>query len=379
MKNIAIDVRCLMEENLTGVGEYTFNLLKYLLNIDSQNQYLLFFNKREPYLGHIKKLGKHNVTLCEFNYPNKLLNSSLKFFNRPYLDSLIQSKHKKKIDLFFFPNINFLSISPFCKYIATAHDLSFEIFPYFFSFKRRMWHNAVNSRKIFHKAKKIIAVSENTKRDLINLFNANPNKIQVVYSGIDISRPEFADDKIKEKYNLPEKFILSLGTLEPRKNIETLIEAFQKLKQDTDLPHKLVIAGSNGWKYKTIFDLVEKLNLKNEIIFTGFIDIEDKPHLYKFADLFVYPSYYEGFGFPPLEAMACKTPVITSHTSSLTEVCANAAILIDPYNVNKLYWAIKEALTDENLQANLVGKGYVQAQKFKWQDTAENFLKIINE
>jgi len=375
MKNIAIDVRCLMEENLTGVGEYTFNLLEQLFNINQINQYFLFFNKRIPYLKHINKLKRENVTLCEFNYPNKLLNLSLKFFQRPYLDSLILHKHNKKMDLFFFPNINFLSISPISKYIITAHDLSFEIFPYFFSYKRKLWHKAVNARELFKNAHNVIAVSENTKNDLINLYNVNPNKINVIHSGLDINFSKEKKGEISQKYNLPSKFILSLCTLEPRKNIETLIESFSIFKKQTDLPHKLVIAGAKGWEYKTIYDLVEQLNLKDQIIFTGYIEVPDKPYLYNLADLFVYPSYYEGFGFPPLEAMACKTPVITSHTSSLTEICENTALFIDPYNINELAWAIKEVLTDQNLKTNLIGKGYVQSQKFTWQETTKKMLE----
>jgi len=377
MKNIAIDVRSLMEEKLTGVGEYTFNLLKSLFSIDQQNQYYLFYNKREPYLKHINCLCQDNVTLCEFTYPNKLLNACIKIFKRPFLDSLILSKYNKKADVFFFPNINFLSISPIGKYIITAHDLSFKIFPYFYSLKRRIWHNSIDCRQIFKNAYKIIAVSENTKRDLIDLYNINPNKIKVIHSGVNINFSKDKKGQIKQKYNLPDKFILGLGTLEPRKNIESLIEAFALLKQKTNFPHKLVIAGAKGWKYNEIFNLIQKLKLENEIFFPGYIDIKDKPYIYNLADIFIYPSYYEGFGFPPLEAMACRTPVITSHTSSLTEICENTALFIDPYNINEIYWAIKEILSDNNLRANLIGKGSVQVQKFNWQQTAEKFLQTI--
>jgi glycosyltransferase involved in cell wall biosynthesis len=379
MKNIGIDARCLMEENLTGVGEYTYNLLKNLFEIDGENQYFLFFNKKRPFLGHVDKLKNHNVSLCEFNYPNKLLNFCLYFFNRPYLDSLIQKKYGKNIDLFFFPNINFLSVSPICKYIITAHDLTYEIFPYFFCLKRRLWHNAVNSKKIFHAADKIISVSENTKNDLINLYNTNPNKIKTVHSGTKINNCSKSAEQIKQTYNLPKYFILSLGTLEPRKNIETLIEAFARLKAKTDLPHQLVIAGDKGWKYENIFKLAEKLNIKNQVIFPGYVKSEDKQLIYELADLFVYPSYYEGFGFPPLEAMACKTPVICSHTSSLTEICENTAIFIDPYNVNELSWAMERVLTDSNLKSNLIGKGFVQSQKFGWKETAKKILDIFTD
>jgi len=378
MKKIAIDVRCLMEENLTGVGEYTFNLLKNLFDIDHTNQYFLFFNKRNPYTKHIDHFKKGNVKFCEFHYPNKLLNSSIRFFGRPFLDLLVESKCRTKIDLFFFPNINFLSISPICKYIITGHDLSFEIFPSFFSLKRRMWHRAVKSRELFNNAHKVIAISQNTKKDLINWYNINPNKIQVIYSGINLKFPEYTNLEIRKKYSLPDKFILGLGTLEPRKNIETLIEAFNILRKNNKFDHKLVIAGPRGWKFKNIFKLVEKLDLKNQIIFTGYIDINDKPYIYKLADVFVYPSYYEGFGFPPLEAMASKTPVITSHTSSLSEICENAAITIDPYNPNELAFTINQVITDENLKNNLISCGYMQSQKFKWEKTAKEFLQAIN-
>ncbi|HUT22617.1 MAG TPA: glycosyltransferase family 1 protein [Candidatus Bipolaricaulota bacterium] len=378
MKNIAIDVRCLLEERLTGVGEYTFNLLKSIFDIDRNNQYFLFYNQSEPFLGHIKKLEAENVTLCGFKIPNKFLNLSLGVFGRPFLDSLVETQCKTKIHQFFFPNINFLSVSPLCKYMVTCHDLSFEIFPYFFSTRQKLWHKAVRPKRIFERAEKIISVSANTKKDLIQEYNLNPNKIEVIHSGIDINLDKSKNGEIKRKYDLPERYILSLGTLEPRKNIETLIQAFAMLKKQTEAPHKLIIAGGKGWKYKKIFELAAKTDLAKDIIFIGYIPASDKPNILALADVFVYPSFYEGFGFPPIEAMASRCPVISSHVASLPEICENAALLIDPYSIVDLFFAMKEVLRDKNLRVSLIGKGFVQSSKFSWPEAAEKFLKLIN-
>ncbi|MFZ5364779.1 MAG: glycosyltransferase family 4 protein [Patescibacteria group bacterium] len=379
MKNIAIDVRCLMEEKITGVGEYTFNLLKEIFKQDRQNRYFLFFNKQNPYKKFINLLKTPSNTLCEFNIPNRLLNLSIKFFDRPFLDSLIHAKYKSKIDLFFFPNLNFFSVSSFCKTIITGHDLSYELFPDFYDFKRRLWHRLIDSQGAFLRSDKIVAVSENTKQDLINVFNVNPNKITVVHSGIKIEAPATVDQRVIEKYHLPEKYILTLSTLEPRKNIETLIEAYDLLRKNANVPQALVIAGPAGWKHDPILAGAKKSKNHQDIIFCDYVSVADKPHIYKQADLFVFPSYYEGFGFPPLEAMACKTPVIASNNSSLTEICENAAILIDPYNVHEIYMAMNEILTDTQLRASLVGKGYVHAQKFRWEDSAKAMVALFNQ
>ncbi|MCK5332349.1 glycosyltransferase family 4 protein, partial [Candidatus Parcubacteria bacterium] len=186
-----------------------------------------------------------------------------------------------------------------------------------------------------------------------------------------------------EKYNLPKKFILYLGTIEPRKNITGIIRAFEKLKvghfkmSSTVKDCKLVIAGSKGWLCQDVFNLAMNSVVADDIFFTGFVDDEDKAILYKLAEIFVYPSFYEGFGFPPLEAMQNKTPVITSNVSSLPEAVGGAAIMVDPYNINELERAIENLLSDENLKNNITQKGIEQTKKFSWSRCAEETLAIL--
>ena len=231
----------------------------------------------------------------------------------------------------------------------------------------------------------MIAVSENTKRDLISIYNIPEQKISTIYSGIaQIFQPNLQETptakRIKNKYQLPQKFILYLGTIEPRKNIETLISAFELFKKPA--AHKnysLVLAGKHGWQSDKIKKQIKKSPFRDMIKFVDYIAPEDKPYLYNLAEIFVYPSLYEGFGFPVLEAMACGRPVITSHASSLPEICENAAMYIDPNNINDIARAITSLANDNQQQRHLINSGLAQAAKFSWQSTAQQLLAIFKQ
>ncbi|KKQ79354.1 MAG: Glycosyl transferase group 1 [Parcubacteria group bacterium GW2011_GWC2_38_7] len=372
--NIAIDIRCLMEKQLTGVGEYTLNLLKQLFAIDNKNEYYLFFNSRKKVESILPRFNQKNVHYCGFHWPNKVLNLSLKLLKYPKLDKWIQRKFKiPKIDLFFFPNISFFATT--CPYLITAHDLSFEFFPEFLSFKRRLWHKIMQPKKIFSEATHIIGVSENTKTDLVNHYGLDSNKINTIYSGLSenfktISPDDSRLQKIKEQYSLPDKFILLLGTIEPRKNIQGLIEAYNLLEQtEKELP-PLIIVGKLGWKFKKI---LKSISSNSKLHYIRYIRNSEKRYFYNLASLFIYPSFYEGFGFPPLEAILCGCPVITSNNSSMLEICGNKTILIDPNNIQDIADAIKTSLR-ETPKLNLE-----QIKKtFNWTKSAEETLSVIN-
>ncbi len=245
----------------------------------------------------------------------------------------------------------------------------------------------MNPRKQAERATKIITVSESTKNDLINLYGIDPKKIRVIYSGIEqesrIKNQESRIDEIKAKYRLPECFILYLGTLEPRKNLVGLIRAYELLRKKLMIHDskfiipKLVIAGGKGWLYKEIFDTIEKSKYVKDIILTGFVEEDDKQYIYKFADLFVYPSFYEGFGFPPLEAMSHGVPVITSNVSSLPEAVGDSAIMIDPYDHDELARAMERILTEDKLRNILIRKGLERIKKFSWQNCARETLETL--
>jgi len=247
-----------------------------------------------------------------------------------------------------------------------------------------LWHKFINPKRIIQNAHKVIAVSESTKQDLQEIYGIESEKINVIYPGIS---PEFnensniSDSKIKhivKKYKLPSTYLLYLGTIEPRKNISLVIKAFNKIA--TKYPNlNLVIAGGDGWLYQNINEMIGQSKFKDRIFKIGFVDVEDKPIIYKLAHIFVYPSLYEGFGFPPLEAMASGVPTIVSGISSLPEIVENSAIKISPYNENELIWAIEYLLNNPKIYQKYKILGKEQSKNFRWEISAKKTLELINE
>ena len=375
---IGIDVRCLAEGKRTGVEEYTLALLRGLFERDQENTYILFFNAWDKDVPDFRwALQYPNVVVKKFRFPNKLLNLSLWYLHFPKLDTLVGGT-----DIFFLPNLNFAAVSHRTKLVVTAHDLSFELFPETFSWKRRLWHFLINFRRLVHLADTIIAVSQSTKDDLMMQYGVASDRIRVIYSGIGdqfhvMSRNDNELVRVQKKYHLPYKFILSLATFEPRKNILSLIQAYealQKLGNPLFDKYALVIAGTRGWKCNEIFAAIRRSPYKDKIIMPGFIADDDKAAVYNLASVFVYPSLYEGFGFPPLEAMACGVPVIVSHSSSLPEIVGSAGILIDPYQPEELFLALQQILLHQTLTDMLRQKSLSQAMQFSWSKTAEQTL-----
>lgn len=380
--NIGIDARTLLENYYSGVNFYTFNLLKNLFGLDRENQYQLFSNSFGAKDGLKIFQNYPNVENRHFNWPNKFLNFSFAFLDFPKINRLLG-----KIDLFFLPNINFLAIDKKTPLVTTIYDLSFERYPEFYSRKSNLWHKIINPRVLLGQSRKIITISECSKKDLIELYKIPAEKIEIIYPAAGegfkmLDKEEKKLAEVKEKYNLPENFILYLGNLEPRKNIEGLIHAFEEFcknyqnKLDHDL--FLVIAGQAAWKYQTVLKLAEKSSKREKIKLLGYVKEADKPALYNLAKIFVYPSFYEGFGMPPLEAMACGAPVVTSANSSLPEVVGDGGLLVNPYKLNELSQAFYQLLTDEKLVKTLRERGFEQAKKFSWQKSAEKLLAIFN-
>lgn len=361
---IGIDIRCLAEGKISGVEEYLINTLRQLFDSDKKNEYILFFNSFLGSRVNLQWLKKYpNVEIRDYRFPNKLLNLSLWLLKWPKIDWLLGTVH-----VFFAPNIGFLALSKDCKKILTIHDLSFERLPETFSFKRRLWHFMINARSLAKEFDTILAVSESTKQDIISLYGIPEQKILVSYPPLNIE--QFEQDitaseirALKERYGLKSKFILYLGTVEPRKNIISIIEAIDQLKMDRAYADvQLVIAGAKGWKYDEIYECYEKSQFRHDILFADFIRPEDKINVYRLAYIFVYPSFLEGFGFPPVEAMAAGTPVITSNCSSIPEVVGDAAVLIDPYRPYEITLALQQLLTDQDLYDEYVKRGKQRAK-----------------
>jgi len=242
---IGVDIRPLQETKKSGVGELTYELLAALFRIDRENEYFLFSNTRHGLLPQIPPAGEARVTHIHKRFSNKILNFRFRFFHAPKIDRLIG----EKLDAFIFPNINFYALSPGIDKYLIIHDLSFEIFPDFFSNKGRLWHKMVHTKNFCREADRIVAVSKNTKNDLIHLYNIPPEKISVIYPCISERLKIPADSNlkktVKDKYRLPEKFILYLGNIEARKNIVGLVQTCKALRQKGIIDHELIVGGAS--------------------------------------------------------------------------------------------------------------------------------------
>lgn len=266
--------------------------------------------------------------------------------------------------------------------VLTIHDLTFIQYPDRFNpLKQR--YLATLTRFSARRAARILADSKATKKDVEHAFGIDPEKVQVVYPGVDPDfRPYGPEDaqhrellaSFRAKHGLPQHFILYLGTLEPRKNVDRLVAAYAEIV-DAGLPHALVLAGGKGWHYEAIFAAVERYGLEKRVIFPGYVSRDEQPLWYTASDLFVYPSLYEGFGLPPLEALACGVPVITSNTSSLPEAVGSAGITVDPTDVPALVHAMMTVLTDQQRASQMRRAGVAHAASFTWQAAAESAVK----
>ena len=263
--------------------------------------------------------------------------------------------------------------------VFTVHDLIFLHFPEYHLPLNR-WYLSLMLPRFLRRADALIAVSENTKRDVVKLMQIPPDKITVIYEGVNPAyRPlddSAARDRVREKYRLPAEYILYFGTLEPRKNLLTLLDAYHALLVRGQAIPSLVLAGRKGWLYQPVFARVRALGLEDRVHFTDYVDEQDAPVIMNAASVFVYPSLYEGFGLPPLEAMACGTPVICSNASSLPEVVGDGGLLFEPRDVGALANAIARVLADAELRTQLRARGIEQARKFTWERAARETLAV---
>ncbi len=271
------------------------------------------------------------------------------------------------------------AIAP-CPTVVTVHDLSFMRYPQAFPPMQRAYlHSQV--RRSVRAARRVIAVSQATKQDVVELFGAPAERIDVVYNGVDAGfcpAPAAEVEAFRRRAGLPGRYILHLGTLEPRKNLVRLVQAFARVRaHDAGQPAvKLVLAGGKGWDYDAIFAEVARQGLQQEVIFPGYVPDEELAWWYRAAALFVYPSLLEGFGLPVLEAMACGAPVATSNLSSLPEVAGDAALLVDPTSVDALADALLRLLADAGLARELRSRGLAQAARFPWSRTAQETAAV---
>jgi len=400
MRYVIIDIRPLLPKNPpTGVPEYTRELLCALLGLveKKKNVRLFLFSsgKEKPDLRAFESFREY-VSHYHIPLPNKLLNALFKLGMFPGIDTLIKKRYglsRFANVTMFAPNINLLPLSSRAKLVITFHDLSFERYPFFLKPKEKLWHLMVNPLALARRADTIIAVSQSTKQDLISLYGVPEKNVTVIYSGISKDFKNlpssqnlsgFASKNLPSSQNLSgfasknlpfgqnlsgfaskpfpgKKYgnaqkIFYLGSADGRKNLDALIKAFRMVKKR--LPGKeleLVLAGPPH----------------------RVVSFKERVRLYQEASIFVYPSVFEGFGLPPVEAMRCGIAVIASHTSSLPEALGNGALLVNPHKIAEIAKAMELLLTDETLREHYIAKGLAQASRFSWQKAARETLAIL--
>ena len=380
---IGIDIRNIGKKR-TGDEAVFFNLVKNLAAIDDKNEYKLFTDITD--VTALKNTAvnleigdRKNFEIVSLATANKF---SWNFWALPrYL-------RKNKIDIYLTQYITPWFVSKKIKIITIIHDVSFKAYKQFIKKSDLFFLNCLIPRSI-KRADKVVGVSKFTRDEIIKYYKTNPAKVDFIYNAVsdDFLAEDASEEKIKsvkEKYHLPEKYILYIGTLQPRKNIPTLVEAFAllnanpKAKPLASQRLSLVIAGGKGHNYDEKIDMaVENNKLDQEVILPGFVAEEDKAALMAGAEIFCFPSFYEGFGIPILEAMAVGLPVIASDIAPHREIAGEAALFFNPDVAGELAEKLREILRNDTLRNNLIIESRVQIQKFSWRETAEKMRGIF--
>lgn len=383
--NILVDLRPLQSGKISGVEVFTENIVRTLIKLGNEHRFFLWTNSRTPLPKSFPHFAAPNAVRIHTEKSNRILNIALAFFRFPRLDRFVRREaikqgmmtKKDRFDAVFLPDLRPAPVSHGVKKYQMVHDLSFIHFPETFSRKSRLWYRLLRFAKEIHTADKIFTPSVFTQEDLAKTLHVPRWRSIVVSEGVDAKfYPASPAEvfEVRKKYNLPEKFLLSLATLEPRKNIANLIKAFQLfVRRHPNEDLFLVIAGR---KDETLF---AKTSLAQEkrVIFSGFIDEDRKVALYSAAFAFIFPSFFEGFGLPPLEAMACGTPVLSSSFSSLPEVVEEAGLLFNPLKPEDICAKIETLYFDPALRQKLREKGLARARLFTWEKVARKILDTM--
>jgi len=363
---IGIDAR-IVYYSRAGIGQYTLQLIQALSETaGEEDEFLLFQSRKDrttlatcPNFRRWPLWTPSHHRLEQFALPVEIALADLALLHSPDFIPPFRRHYKS---------------------VITIHDLAFLLFPNLLTRDSARYYGQIDeaARHTDH----IIAVSESTKRDIVRLVGASEHKITVIYEAANpIYRPLEGVDAaswVRQKYGISGDFVLFVSTIEPKKNLPTLLQAFRQLLDTYRVKTKLVVVGERGWLSEEVFETVRKLKLSDEVIFLGRVSSEELLWLYNAAQLLVHPALYEGFGLTPLEAMACGTPVIVSNVSSLPEVVGDAALLVDPKDAEGFAVAMWRVLRDPALRQELRQKGLCRAKKFSWEKTARETLALYH-
>jgi glycosyltransferase involved in cell wall biosynthesis len=363
---IGIDAR-LVYYSQAGIGQYILHLVDGLATIDQETEYVLLQSRKDdttildqPNFRRVSLWTPSHHRLERYSMNVELMRLGLDVLHSPD----------------FIPPHR-----PSCKSVITVHDLAFLLYPHFLTKESARYYGHIDQavRWTDH----IIAVSNSTKRDTTQHLGVPEDKITVVYEAASpIFRPldkGEAQEQVRNRHGVEGPFLLFVSTIEPRKNVPTLLRALWQLLECYKEDVRLVLAGGKGWLFEDAFTLVEELRLDDRVHFVGRVSSEDLLYLYNAAELLAHPAFYEGFGLPPLEAMACGLPVIVSNVASLPEVVGDAGLLIDPHDIDELTVAMWRILNDSELRQEMRAKGFRQAERFSWERAARETLAIYRQ
>ncbi len=377
---IAVDIRSLTAPHKTGVGIVTESLVHAMAAAAPNDHFLLFATGTDDTLMNLPTFREHNVTVSPFSIPNKVASALWALPFGPTMERFLPETP----DAWLFPNAHL------CKtrlpYAVIFHDAAIRTVPHFFTYKDHLRARITNEDAIFQRAKRVIAVSEHSKRDAITHYGVLPEHITVAHLGVDhdifCPREQSSDKSYRAAYDLNHPYLLALATREPRKNLDSVIAAYTMFRKNGGQAIPLVLAGTKGWKTTHIDAALAASAYRNDIHEVAYIPEKHKSAVIRGATALLFPSFYEGFGLPVLEAMTCGTPVITSITSSLPDVAGNAAMYVDPLNITDIVQALHQLLDEPHgpkLQNILRVRGIEHAQQFSWKRTGSIVLETLRE
>jgi len=367
---IAIDAHS-VGTGLGGNESYAKNLNEALAEIDKENRYSLYVTRREA------------VERFSNRWPNFEVRATLPHTPLIRIPLILSAELRRSpVDVL---HVQFTAppFSP-CPVVVSIHDLSFEHLPQTFKWRSRK-QLRITVRRSAREASQVIALSEHARKDIISTYCIAPEKVTAIpLAAAAHFRPIRNDEelqRVRQTYGIEGEYILSVGAIQPRKNLSRLVVAYSRLRRATpegNLP-KLVLAGKCAWLYEETLRTIKELQLSDSVILTGYVPENDLPALYSGALCFVYPSYFEGFGLPPLEAMKCGVPVIVGNRTSLPEVVGDAGIIVEPFDVDAIAGAMDKLISDSNLRADLAARGLARAKLFDWQETARQTLTVYEK